>query len=36
MRECERILSYIVNNPVQAGPVKDWQDWPYAFVEQLP
>lgn len=31
-REYERILAYIVNNPVKAGLVTDWQDWPYTFV----
>jgi len=34
-REYERILAYIVNNPVKAGLVEDWQDWPYTFVGQL-
>lgn len=34
-REYERILAYIVNNPVRAGIVKDWRDWPYTFVGQL-
>lgn len=34
-REYERILAYIVNNPVKAGLVADWQDWPYTFVGQL-
>ncbi len=31
-REYERILAYIVNNPVKAGLVSDWQEWPYTFV----
>jgi REP element-mobilizing transposase RayT len=31
-REYERILAYIANNPVQAGLVEHWQDWPYLFV----
>ncbi len=31
-REFERILAYIVNNPVKAGLVTDWQDWPYTWV----
>jgi putative transposase len=34
-QEYERILAYIVNNPVKAGLVEDWQDWPYTFVGQL-
>ncbi len=31
-REFARILEYIVNNPVKAGLVTDWQDWPYTYV----
>lgn len=31
-REFERILAYIVNNPVKAGLVTDWQDWPYTYI----
>ncbi|MEW6406964.1 MAG: transposase [Chloroflexota bacterium] len=31
--EFENIISYILNNPVKAGLVKDWQEWPYSFVE---
>ncbi len=34
-REYERILAYIVNNPVKAGLVEDWREWPYMFVGQL-
>lgn len=30
-REYERILAYIVSNPVKAGLVQDWQDWPYTL-----
>lgn len=30
--EFARILAYIVNNPVKAGLVADWQDWPYTYV----
>lgn len=33
--EYERILAYIVNNPVKAGLVSDWRDWPYTFVAPL-
>ncbi len=32
--EFQRILFYIVNNPVKAGLVDRWQDWPYTFVAQ--
>ncbi|MEJ5241400.1 MAG: transposase [Anaerolineales bacterium] len=33
-REFQRILEYIVNNPVQAGLVEDWQAWPYLYINQ--
>lgn len=29
--EFERILWYILNNPVKAGLAKDWQEWPYSY-----
>ena len=28
-----RIESYILNNPVKAGLVKDWRDWKWSWVE---
>ena len=31
--EFYRILNYILRNPVKAGFVKEWQDWPYIFVK---
>jgi putative transposase len=31
-KEFERILAYIVNNPVKAGLVNNWRDWPYTYV----
>lgn len=31
-KEFTRILEYIVNNPVKAGLVKNWQDWTYTYV----
>ncbi|MCX8060949.1 MAG: hypothetical protein N3D16_00040 [Anaerolineales bacterium] len=31
-REFRRILNYIVNNPVNAGLVSEWQAWPYTYV----
>jgi putative transposase len=31
-KEFERILAYIVNNPVKAGLAANWQDWPYTYV----
>jgi putative transposase len=30
--ELERIISYIVDNPVKAGLVDDWQQWPFTYV----
>lgn len=32
--EFERILAYIANNPVKAGLVTDWSDWPYTYVNR--
>jgi putative transposase len=31
-REFARIVSYILNNPVVAGLVKHWRDWPYTYL----
>ncbi|PWH18342.1 MAG: hypothetical protein DDG60_00690 [Anaerolineae bacterium] len=31
-REYERVLVYIVNNPVKAGLVSNWRAWPYTYV----
>ncbi len=30
-KEFNRILAYILNNPVKAGLVKDWRDWPWTY-----
>ena len=30
--EMARIIHYIRNNPVKAGLVKNWRDWPYSYV----
>ncbi len=30
--ELERILWYILDNPVKAGLVNNWRDWPYGYV----
>ena len=30
--ELERIIDYILKNPVKAGLVDDWEKWPYTFV----
>ena len=29
--ELERILAYVANNPVKAGLVSDWRDWPWTY-----
>ena len=31
-REEERIIAYIVNNPVKAGLVEEWTQWPYTYL----
>ena len=28
----ERIILYILNNPVKAGLVNEWKDWKFAYV----
>ena len=34
--EFQRILWYILNNPVKANLVKNWDDWPFSYcVEQI-
>lgn len=30
--EMERIIPYILNNPVKAGLVKEWKDWKFSYV----
>ena len=25
---------YVLNNPVRAGLVADWENWPYVFIER--
>jgi REP element-mobilizing transposase RayT len=32
--EFDRVVAYVVNNPVKAGLVTDWRDWPYTYWEQ--
>lgn len=29
--EWQRIISYVLNNPVKAGLVQKWQDWPWTY-----
>lgn len=30
-REWARIVAYVLNNPVEAGLVKDWMEWPWSY-----
>ncbi len=30
--ELARIIGYTVNNPVEVGLVKTWEDWPYTWL----
>jgi len=32
--ELERIVMYVLNNPVKSGLVTDWQAWPWTYVAQ--
>jgi REP element-mobilizing transposase RayT len=29
--EYERVVAYVLNNPVKAGLVQRWQDWPWSW-----
>ncbi len=29
--EWDRIIIYVLNNPVKAGLVQQWQDWPWSY-----
>ena len=31
--ELDRIIQYVLNNPVKAGLVKHWPDWPYTYLK---
>ncbi|NOH02510.1 MAG: hypothetical protein HND47_11415 [Chloroflexi bacterium] len=33
-KEYERIVWYVINNPVKAGLVETWKDWKFTFVNQ--
>jgi REP element-mobilizing transposase RayT len=33
-RELQNVLAYVVNNPVKAGLVADWQQWPFTFLHE--
>ena len=32
MGETERVIRYILMNPVTAGLVSEWRDWPYTYL----
>ncbi|MGA0560409.1 transposase [Larkinella sp. VNQ87] len=32
--ELKRIIAYTLNNPVKAGLVANWQDWPHSYVNE--
>ena len=32
--ELERIIRYVLDNPVKAGLVDEWEKWPYSFLAQ--
>jgi putative transposase len=32
--EYDRIVQYILNNPVKAGLIKNWQDWKFTYLRQ--
>ena len=29
--ELDRVIAYVVTNPLKAGLVKEWQDWPWTY-----
>ncbi len=33
-KELQNILTYILQNPVKAGLVKTWEEWPYSYVHE--
>lgn len=33
--ELARIIAYVVENPVKAGLVEDWQQWPHTYLAEL-
>ena len=32
-QEWERIIAYVINNPVKAGLVEKWEDWPWTYLK---
>lgn len=33
-QEYHRVLAYVLNNPVKAGLVRDWREWPWSWKRQ--
>ncbi|HEC33887.1 MAG TPA: hypothetical protein ENI37_04145 [Chloroflexi bacterium] len=33
-QELNRVITYVLNNPVEAGLVQTWEEWPWAYVRQ--
>jgi REP element-mobilizing transposase RayT len=33
-KEWQRIVDYVLNNPVKAGLVEQWQDWPWTYLRE--
>ncbi|AII51078.1 hypothetical protein N008_03655 [Hymenobacter sp. APR13] len=27
----QRVIAYVLNNPVKAGLVESWEQWPYTY-----
>jgi putative transposase len=34
LEEYQRIVAYVLNNPVKAGLVREWQDWPWSYLDR--
>ena len=34
LEEYQRIVAYVLNNPVKAGLVREWQDWPWSYFDR--
>ena len=34
--ELQRVCMYVINNPVKAGMVDDWSDWPWTYCKHPP
>ena len=32
--ELDRIIAYVLNNPVKAGLVKNWRQWKWSYVRE--